>query len=107
MKPVFAYLTIVLFWACIYLPGLGRGEIRGEEWRRTLPGRTMLNTGQWVVPYSGGLPYLRKPPLINWVSAASFKLSGVQNEWSIRLPGVLLMLAAALGIYACARRVMG
>jgi 4-amino-4-deoxy-L-arabinose transferase-like glycosyltransferase len=107
MKPVFACLTILLFWACIYLPGLGTREIRGEEWRRTLPARTMLNTGEWVVPYSGGVPYLHKPPLINWVNAASFTLTGVQNEWSARLPGALLMLGGALGIYAFSRRAMG
>lgn len=107
MKPLFAYLSIAIFWACLYLPGLGSREIRGEEWRRTLPGRTMMNTGQWIVPFSGGLPFLRKPPLINWASAASFKLTGVQNEWTARLPGVLLMLGAALGIYSFSKRVMG
>ncbi|OAI55518.1 hypothetical protein AYO49_01165 [Verrucomicrobiaceae bacterium SCGC AG-212-N21] len=107
MKSLHAYLALVLLWACVYLPGLGSREIRGEEWRRTLPARTMLNTGEWIVPWSGGLPYVRKPPLILWVNAASFKLTGVQNEWTARLPGVLLMLGAALGIYACSRRFMG
>jgi 4-amino-4-deoxy-L-arabinose transferase-like glycosyltransferase len=107
MKPLHACLALVLLWACVYLPGLGSREIRGEEWRRTLPARTMLNTGEWIVPWSGGLPYVRKPPLINWASAASFKLTGVQNEWSARLPSVLLMLGGVLGIYAFSRRVMG
>lgn len=107
MKSPFAYLAIILFWAVLYLPGLGNREIRGEEWRRTLPGRTMMNTGEWVVTYSGGLPYVRKPPLINWVSAASFTLTGVQNEWTARIPSVLLMLGGAMGIYAFSRRVMG
>lgn len=107
MKSPLAYLAIILFWAVLYLPGLGNREIRGEEWRRTLPGRTMLNTGEWIVTYSGGLPYVRKPPLINWVSAASFKITGRQNEWTARLPSVLLMLGGALGIYAFSKRVMG
>ena len=107
MKSPLAYLTLVIFWAVLYLPGLGSREIRGEEWRRTLPGRTMLNTGEWVVTYSGGLPYVRKPPLINWISAASFKLTGIQNEWTARLPSVLVMLGAVLLIYTLARRFMG
>lgn len=107
MKSPLAYLTLIIFWAVLYLPGLGSREIRGEEWRRTLPGRTMLNTGEWVVTYSGGLPYVRKPPLINWVSAASFKLTGIQNEWTARLPSVLIMLGATLLIFILARRFMG
>jgi len=45
----------------------------------------MLETGNWLVPYLGSEPYLRKPPLINWVIAGSFKLTGVRNEWTARL----------------------
>ncbi|RBP40551.1 4-amino-4-deoxy-L-arabinose transferase-like glycosyltransferase [Roseimicrobium gellanilyticum] len=107
MKSLLSIAAITLLWALLYLTGLGRREIRGEEWRRTLPGRTMLNTGNWVVPYSGGEPFVRKPPLINWVSAASFKLTGVQNEWSARLPSVLTMLGASLLMYGFGRRAIG
>ena len=107
MKSFFAWFAIVLFWALIYLPGLGDLEIKGEEWRRTLPGRTMLQNNDWLVPRSGGEPYVRKPPLINWATATSFKLTGAQNEWTARLPSVLTVLAAALGMYAFSRRWMG
>lgn len=92
----FTALTLVfILWAGIYLPGLGSLEIKGEEGRRILPAQTMLQSGQWVVPYVGGVPYLRKPPLINWLIAGSFKLTGVQNEWSARLPSVLSLLLLA------------
>ncbi|HSI63466.1 MAG TPA: glycosyltransferase family 39 protein [Candidatus Saccharimonadia bacterium] len=107
MKSFLSILVITLLWALLYLTGLGRREIRGEEWRRTLPGRTMLNTGNWVVPYSGGQPFVRKPPLINWASAASFKVTGVQSEWSARLPSVLAMLGASLLMFGFGRRAMG
>lgn len=107
MKSLLSILAITLLWAMIYLTGLGRREIRGEEWRRTLPGRTMLNTGEWLVPYSGGQPFVRKPPLINWMSAASFKITGVQNEWSARLPSALTMLGAALLMFGFSRRPLG
>ncbi|TLD70745.1 phospholipid carrier-dependent glycosyltransferase [Phragmitibacter flavus] len=107
MTSLRACLFLVLLWAVVYLPGLGSQEIRGEEWRRILPGRTMLNTGEWVVPQIGGKPYLRKPPLINWISAASFKVTGVQNEWSARLPSVLTVLAAALGMFLLLRKALG
>ncbi len=100
-------LILTVLWAIIYLPGLGDLEIKGEEWRRTLLGRNMLQNGDWLVPRSGGMPYVAKPPLINWVSAASFKLTGIQNEWTARLPSVLLILSAILGVYAVSRRFMG
>jgi len=102
-----ACFILALLWAAIYLPGLGSQEIRGEEWRRVLPARTMLNTGEWVVPQIGGKPYLRKPPLINWISAASFKLTGIQNEWTARLPSVLTVLLSALGMVVMLRKLMG
>lgn len=107
MSPFRACLLLVLLWAAIYLPGLGNQEIRGEEWRRVLPARTMLNRGEWVVPEVGGQAYLRKPPLINWVTALSFGVTGLQNEWTARLPGALLVLAGALGMFAFLRGVLG
>ncbi len=36
----------------------------------------MLQTGNYLVPQVGGETYFRKPPLINWLVAASFKIFG-------------------------------
>ncbi len=58
---------VLLVWAAIYLPGLGSLEIKGEEGRRILPAVTMLQTGNYLVPYVGSEPYFRKPPLVNWI----------------------------------------
>ena len=55
-----ALALIAALWAGIYLPGLGSTEIKGEEGRRILPAVTMLETGNWLVPYVGGKPFLRK-----------------------------------------------
>jgi len=107
VKTPLVWLTLLLFWALVYLPGVGSHEIRGEEWRRVLPARTMLQTGDFLVPYSGGQPYLRKPPLINWTTALSFKLTGAQTEWTARLPSLLLMLVGTWGTFAFCRRFMG
>src|SRR6478672_2704249 len=95
-----ALFLVVLFWAAIYLPGLGSTELKGEEGRRILPAVTMLETGNWLVPYVGGKPFLRKPPLMNWLIAWSFKATGVRNEWSARLPSALAVLAMALTVVA-------
>ncbi len=87
---------VVVIWAGIYLPALGSLEIKGEEGRRILPGVAMLDTGQWVVPTVGGVPFLNKPPLVNWLAAASFRLTGTRNEWAARAPSVLVVLALGL-----------
>ncbi|MEO8353223.1 MAG: hypothetical protein ABI680_15950, partial [Chthoniobacteraceae bacterium] len=93
-----ASLILVVLWAVIYLPGLGLTEIKGEEGRRILPAITMIETGNWLVPYVGGKPYLRKPPLMNWCIAGAFQLTGVRNEWSARGPSALAVLALGLTI---------
>ena len=102
-----ALLIILLVWAAIYLPALGSLEIKGEEGRRILPAVRMIETGDYVVPKVGSEPYLRKPPLINWLVAASFKIFGQRNEWTARLPSVLCVLAVALVFITVARRSLG
>ena len=99
-----ASLLVFVLWAGIYLPGLGSTELKGEEGRRILPAITMLETGDWLVPYVGGKPFLRKPPLVNWAIAAAFKLTGVRNEWTARLPSALCVLALALTLVGTSGR---
>jgi 4-amino-4-deoxy-L-arabinose transferase-like glycosyltransferase len=102
-----AFLIVLLVWTAIYLPALGSLEIKGEEGRRILPAVRMIETGDYVVPKVGSEPYLRKPPLINWLVAASFKIFGHRNEWTARLPSVLCVLAVALVFITVARRSLG
>lgn len=106
MKPSLAWLTLILFWAAIYLPGLAGQELKGEEARRILPAVEMIRTGDWLVPRINGEPYLRKPPLINWLIAGSMRLTRSHGEWAARLPSVLSMLAMGAAVFATARRWM-
>lgn len=96
MPRFFLILTVVLTWAAIYLPGLGGMELKGEEGRRILPARTMMRTGDYVLPWSEGKPYHRKPPLVNWSIAASFRALGGESEFAARLPSALAVLLLAL-----------
>ena len=98
---------VVLVWAVIYLPALGSIAIKGEEGRRILPAVRMLETGNYIVPQVGSNPYYRKPPLVNWLVAASFKFFGVRNEWTARLPSALSVLAVALAFVTVARASLG
>ena len=102
-----ALFVALLVWAAIYLPRLGSLEIKSEEGRRILPAVTMLETGNYIVPQVGSEPYLRKPPLVNWLVAGSFQLFGARNEWTARLPSVLCVLAVALAFVGLARRSLG
>ena len=106
-SPFRGVAVIVLVWAVIYLPALGSIAIKGEEGRRILPAIRMLETGNYIVPQVGSYPYYRKPPLVNWVVAASFKVFGMHNEWTARLPSALSVLAVAVAFVTVARTSLG
>ena len=107
MPRVLLILTLLVTWAAIYLPGLGGMELKGEEGRRILPARVMMQTGDYVLPYSEGKPYHRKPPLINWSIAASFKAMGGESEFAARLPSALSVLLLALTAAWAGHRLAG
>lgn len=86
------YLFLILVWAGIYLPSLGVLEINFDEHKRAIPALTMMESGDWVVPKLAGKKYFNKPPLINWLIAASFKATGEKSEFTARLPSVLFIL---------------
>jgi 4-amino-4-deoxy-L-arabinose transferase-like glycosyltransferase len=102
-----ALAIVLLVWAVVYLPALGGLAIKGEEGRRILPAIEMLKTGDYVVPQVGSNPYFRKPPLVNWLVAMSFKFFGARNEWTARLPSALAVLAVAIAFVIIARASLG
>src|SRR5450432_4501745 len=107
MSRAWTLLLVLFVWAAIYLPRLGSLEIKSEEGRRILPAVTMIESGNYIVPQVGSEPYFRKPPLVNWLVAGSFKIFGARNEWTARLPSVLCVLAVALAFIGVARRSLG
>src|SRR6266513_4319805 len=102
-----ALVIVLLVWSVVYLPALGSLAVKGEEGRRILPAIEMLKSGNYVVPEVGGNPYFRKPPLVNWLVAASFRILGVRNEWTARLPSAAAVLAVALAFVTVARGGLG
>lgn len=87
----------------IYLPRLTTLTIRGEESRRAVIAREMVDTGDWLVPRTQGVPRLSRPPLQNWMIAGIATVSGGMSSWAIRLPGVGSTLLTVILIYWYAR----
>ena len=52
--------------------------------------REMLQRGDWLLPTSGGRPWLERPPLPHWCVIASMKLFGHDDRvWVVRLPSAV------------------
>ena len=81
-----------VIWGLIYLPGLGRIELQGDENKRIEPALTMLHTGDYIIPKLADKQYLAKPPLEYWLIATSVYLTGDDSERVARLPSSILIL---------------
>jgi 4-amino-4-deoxy-L-arabinose transferase-like glycosyltransferase len=81
--------TLLFLWGAAGLPLADPDEGRYAE-----AAREMLASGSPLSPQLFGVPYLEKPPLIYWLTAASLWLFG-PSELSARLPSVL---AAGVGV---------
>ncbi len=88
-----AYLFVVVVWALIFLPNLGRLEVQSNEPKRIMPAVHMIESGDYASPVLYGRSYRKKPPLINWMIAGMFKLTGKINEFTARIPSALMVLA--------------
>ena len=58
----------------------------------------MARTGDWGTPNFMGRPFLQKPPVLFWLSAACIRILGV-SLIAIRLPALLLGALAATAIF--------
>jgi 4-amino-4-deoxy-L-arabinose transferase-like glycosyltransferase len=68
--------------------------------------REAVNSGSYLDFTWNGNPYLKKPPLLFWMMAGSFKSFG-ENEFAARLPSMLLGLGTLILIYLSAGYVAG
>jgi len=68
-----------------------------DEPRFAAIARTMIETGDWVVPMYNGTLAVDKPVLMHWCMAACDRVFGT-SEIAARLPAALATLAAALAL---------
>lgn len=81
-------------------------DSREEEAYRNDAALTMLETGNWLVPYQFGERYLKKPPGINWLIAGASLPYGTVTDFSARTPILVLYLLLPITIYLITYRTM-
>jgi 4-amino-4-deoxy-L-arabinose transferase-like glycosyltransferase len=97
-------LLVGLYAAAIYLPFLGSGRIlTRHEVLVTHPALNMVESGNWLVPYYTGSPWLDKPPLIPWITATLYSVAGF-GEFVARLPSALSAIGLCVLIAALSTR---
>ncbi len=103
---LFAWATLLLTALVVLLPNLSYPLIEPDETRYAQIAIEMNTSRDWVTPTLDGLPYLDKPPLLYWLTAASFQIWGV-NETAARLPSMLAALATILLTFGWGARIVG
>lgn len=94
----------ILLTAVVYvISTTGRGVIDYDEGYYAQAAKGMAESGDWVTPYVNGVRFLEKPPFLYWVTAASFKIFGI-NEFALRFPTALAVVALVWIVMLIARR---
>ena len=93
--------------ALAVLPRLDAVPFRGEEHRRVQVAAEMAARGDWVVPREQGQVFLSRPPLQQWVLAASGWLFPDNDRLAARFPCALAVLLSSLLLYGYCRQFIG
>ncbi len=92
-------ILLFLITMIAYLPFLGLPAWEGNETIRVIIAKEMIQSGNWIMPILHGKAYFAKPPLMNWLIALSGSLFGSINEWTGRLPSVIMMFLTCISVY--------
>lgn len=86
------------------LTNLGLLALYADEGIRAQVAMEMDISGDLITPRLFGEPYYNKPPLYNWLLLTLFQLTGRTDEFIVRLPTVLFLLAYVSTIYLAVRK---
>ena len=109
IKPIDYRLIIRISFALlalVYLAPLGKVPVHTteDECRRAIIPMEMCISGDYLRPTLNGELYLNKPPLYNWIVAASYKIFGEYSADALRFPVVVSILLNGLLIFFIVRK---
>lgn len=85
-----------------YIPGLFVPVMEVDAAQYASISMEMQSTGEYLQVQHRHQDYLDKPPLLFWLSSASFHLFGI-STWAYKLPSVVSILLAAFSTYRLGR----
>lgn len=105
LSPGSRLMLLVLVSAGLVFFELGRMDIADiNEAQRATPAMEMLRSGDWVIPTINGSTYLAKPPLLYWLIAGVYSLTGTLSPLTARVPTALCGVGLVLALYGFVKR---
>ena len=99
---------VLLYAGVMWVWGVGRLDVaHSMEAARAVGARTMLRTGDYLIPRIGARYNLAKPPLFYWAVAAVSGLAGGVSAATVRLPSAAAAMTVLLILYLAVRPVFG
>ncbi len=99
---------LLLASATIILVGqVGRELLRPDDLREVEVAREMLESGDFVVPQFGGLPFVEKPSGFPAIVAMAYSITGGPSAAVARLTTAGFALATLAAVFLLGKRVMG
>ncbi len=102
------HVLVALPAAVLFLVAPGaRDFLESSEARPASVARSMIESGDALLPRINGSVYLNKPPLYAWLVALSFRFFGGESEGAARVPAALLGILTVVMTAAFAARRLG
>ncbi len=101
-----AAASLCLLSAAMFFGNLAYPFIEPDESRYAQIALEMIQSGDYIVPRLNGEPYLDKPPMLYWATAASFGMFGL-NELAARLPSAMAATLTVLLTFLLGGRLFG
>ena len=106
MRHIHYILFLLILGAFVFFFRLGDRDMwTNNESEAAAAARDMVETGRVMIPHLAGRPFVdNRPPGAWWLIAATYKLTGVSNTWTARLPTTLAAMICIFMVYAMGRR---
>jgi 4-amino-4-deoxy-L-arabinose transferase-like glycosyltransferase len=95
----FRLLLLLVGCALLLFPALGAAPLERAEIYFLDGARSMVERGDYLVPYYRGQPFFDKPPLAYWLMAAAFRLLGFTPEAARLVPALATLCVIAATVW--------